>query len=659
MSDDEVSDGPMDFGGPQLPEGVKKDIIKQGDGWRRPKAGDELTVHYVGTLESDGSEFDSSRERDEPITLNLGKGEVIKGWEVGLATMRKGEIAKFTLQPQFAYGEAGMAPKIPPKAVLVFEIELISWVGKDDLFNDGGVIKAVLTEGEGFNNPKKGQEVRVSIKATASGGKVLEDRSLVDYVLGSNTLGPMGKVVDKALEQMSKEEKVMLHCEKDYVFRDEKVKIELLLDEIYETSDVSVLKDGSVMKKQIQDGHDYDKPKDGYKACLKVESATDGSNPIPGFTAKDLRFVCGDGELCDALEGVVVEMKLGERAIITADAKLCEEPKLGLTDLKCEKVVFTVELLEREKAPNMWDLHYEDKIDLARERKDMGAKLFKEKRFILALDKYKKVIDLMRETSNFSDDCKRQAADLKKTSELNKAACYLQLGDPTSCLSSCNEVLQVDPQNVKALFRRGKAHFQRGENADAMRDLERVVEMDPTNNEAKGMMPKIRQAQKIADKESKNTFAKMCEGFGKIGSGREKKPVPKPEPKVEEGPKLDPNIVAVTFKMDIKLEPEEQLCVVGQIEQLGSGDDEKAIPLRRLPPKWEPPTGSGRAPPEFHWWEGQVEIPQDCGRVEYVYLVKGPAGTLRKEDGDPHVLQIAGMGGCRQRTTNMWRTKGD
>mmetsp|Transcript_21409 Transcript_21409/g.54571 ORF Transcript_21409/g.54571 Transcript_21409/m.54571 type:complete len:661 (+) Transcript_21409:92-2074(+) len=659
MSDDEMSDDfPAYSAAPPLPEGIKKEVIKEGEGYRRPKAGDELKVHYVGTLESDGSEFDSSRARDEPITLNLGKGEVIKGWDLGLATMRKGEIAKFTLQPQFAYGEAGMAPAIPPSAVLIFEVEVISWMAKDDLFNDGGVTKAVEKDGEGFNNPKDGQEVRMSIKAT-SGGKVLEDRQLFDYVLGSGTLGSMTKVVDKSLTEMNAGGKVNLYCEKGYVFPDEdKVKIELTLDEVYEVNDVSILKDGTVMKKTLQDSEDYEKPKDGYKATLKVVAATDGTNPLPGFTGPtELSFVCGNGDVCDAIEGAAVEMKLHERAIITAPADKCQEPKLGLQGLKEGKVQLTLELLDREKGQDLWSMHYEDKLDNALDRKEIGGKLFKAKRFELALDKYKKAQELVRETSNWSDDAKGRAKELTQVCELNKAAVWLQLNEPTNALSCCNEVLKEDPHNVKAIFRRSKAQFSRGEHAAALRDLDRVIEMDPSNTEAKALVPKVKQAQKLADKESRSTFAKMCEGFGKLGSGKEnKKPIKAEEPKEEE-PQQDPNTVVLTFRIDLKLPAQETLHVMGAPESLGASDPEKAVALRRLPPKYEPPVGSGRAPPETNFWEGTAEIPQDEGRVEYKYVVKGPSGT-RVEDGDPHVVQLSGMGGCRQKTTDSWRSKG-
>ena len=73
-----------------------------------PTAGDEVTVHYVGTLQ-DGQEFDSSRSRNKAFTFSLGQGQVIPGWDLGVASMRKGEVAKFILAPEFAYGDAGSA----------------------------------------------------------------------------------------------------------------------------------------------------------------------------------------------------------------------------------------------------------------------------------------------------------------------------------------------------------------------------------------------------------------------------------------------------------------------------------------------------------------------------------------------------------------------
>ena len=100
--------------------------IKEGDGVNRPKPGNRVTVHYTGTL-TNGKKFDSSRDRNSPFTFNLGKGEVIKGWDEGVAKMSLGERAEITCPPDYAYGKQAVGGIIPANSTLMFDVELISF----------------------------------------------------------------------------------------------------------------------------------------------------------------------------------------------------------------------------------------------------------------------------------------------------------------------------------------------------------------------------------------------------------------------------------------------------------------------------------------------------------------------------------------------------
>ena len=104
-------------------EELKIEVLQEGTG-QEAKNGDNVSVHYVGTLE-DGTKFDSSIDKGAPFSFDLGAGRVIKGWDLGVLGMKIGEKRKLTIPSDLAYGDDGMPNVIPPKATLIFEVELL------------------------------------------------------------------------------------------------------------------------------------------------------------------------------------------------------------------------------------------------------------------------------------------------------------------------------------------------------------------------------------------------------------------------------------------------------------------------------------------------------------------------------------------------------
>jgi FKBP-type peptidyl-prolyl cis-trans isomerase len=98
--------------------------IRVGDG-AVATAGQTVSVHYTGTL-TDGKKFDSSHDRGQPFKFKLGGGQVIKGWDQGVAGMKIGGLRKLTIPPHLGYGARGAGGVIGPNATLVFEVELLA-----------------------------------------------------------------------------------------------------------------------------------------------------------------------------------------------------------------------------------------------------------------------------------------------------------------------------------------------------------------------------------------------------------------------------------------------------------------------------------------------------------------------------------------------------
>ncbi|KAK5867473.1 hypothetical protein PBY51_011962 [Eleginops maclovinus] len=196
--------------------GVLKLVKREGTGTELPMTGDKVFVHYVGTL-LDGSPFDSSRDRGEKFSFELAKGQVIKAWDIGVATMKVGELCQFICKPEYAYGSAGSPPKIPPNATLVFEVELFDFRGEDITEGeDGGIIRRIITKGEGYSKPNEGASVDVTVEGSYE-GRVFDERDMKFEIGDGEGLGlPVG--VEKAIMAMEQGEEAIFHIKPKYGF---------------------------------------------------------------------------------------------------------------------------------------------------------------------------------------------------------------------------------------------------------------------------------------------------------------------------------------------------------------------------------------------------------------------------------------------------------
>lgn len=194
--------------------GVLKIVKRVGTSDEAPMFGDKVYVHYKGML-SDGKKFDSSHDRKKPFAFSLGQGQVIKAWDIGVSTMKKGEICHLLCKPEYAYGSAGHLQKIPSNATLFFEIELLDFKG-EDLFEDSGVIRRIKRKGEGYSNPNEGATVKVHLEGCC-GGRTFDCRDVV-FVVGEGEDHDIPIGIDKALVKMQREEQCILYLGPRYGF---------------------------------------------------------------------------------------------------------------------------------------------------------------------------------------------------------------------------------------------------------------------------------------------------------------------------------------------------------------------------------------------------------------------------------------------------------
>ncbi|GIL82576.1 hypothetical protein Vretimale_12040 [Volvox reticuliferus] len=504
--------------------GLIKKIITPGEGWESPEKGDEVTVHYVGTLE-DGTKFDSSRDRDDPFVFNLGQGRVIKGWDLGVAKMKKGEKSVLICKPEYAYGAQGSPPKIPPNATLHFEVELLSWRSIKDISGDGGVVKTIVAEGTGWGTCQDTWDAKVAYTARVAGSETPFATS--DGTLFAVKDGLLVPAISVALRTMKKGEQAALKVKPAYGFGETgseqygvppnaDLEIDLSLLNWHQVENVTT-DGGVVIKTLVANDDEYRKPNEGAKVTIRVVGKVLPGGPefINHGEGDELMIVIGEEQVCEGLEAAVMKMKQGEKAVVTIT-----DPSQGYgseTEYTGPLAVvppgsslqFDVELIKFENSKESWEMSDLEKVDAARQRKDKANAYYKAGKLSKAQAMWERAVSLVQYDKSFPEDVKLASKEIKRSCWLNLAAMDVKKSHWKDALKHCNNVLEIDSQNVKALYRRAQAQMGLADLFEAERDLKSALYAEPNNADVQGLMRKLKVAIREQNKKEASLYSKM------------------------------------------------------------------------------------------------------------------------------------------------------
>ncbi|XP_071637978.1 FK506-binding protein 59 isoform X1 [Temnothorax longispinosus] len=400
---------------PAQDRGVLKEIIKEGVGDETPTNGCKVKVHYTGTL-LNGEKFDSSRDRDKPFKFVVGSNSVIKAWDIGIASMKKGEIAVLTCAPEYAYGKSGSPPSIPPDATLKFEVELLDWCGEDlSPGKDKSIQRFQLVAGQNYANPEDGSTVKIHLVGKYN-DEVFEDRE-IEFILGEGEDVGIVEGVELALPRFLKGEKSRLLIKSKHAFKEE-------------------------------------------------------GNP---------------------------KYKIPPNA----------------------DVEYEVELQNFEKETSIWSMKPEEKIEQAKMQKEKGTKYLTSNKINLAIKVYQKVPKYLNVVTDFTDDLKKERDSLLVAAHLNLALCYLKTNENLLAKEECGKALELDPQNEKALFRRGQAHLGLASPEIAINDFQEVLKVQPKNTAASKQILICNSLIKKQLAKEKKLYANMFDKFAQEDKQKE------------------------------------------------------------------------------------------------------------------------------------------
>lgn len=536
--------------------GVIKTTTVLGTGWERPQPGDKVSVHYTGTLE-DGTKFDSSVDRGDPFAFDLGKSQVIKGWDVGVATMKKGEKATFKLRAEYAYGERGSPPKIPPNATLLFDVELLSWVSTNDLSpeKDGSIVKHVVEEADMavWDKPQLADIVTVQLSANVVGEtEPFAVPETLEFKVEEGAFCPAVKI---AVQDMKKGEAAKLTVAPRYAFGDAgregcppgaTIEVHLKLVAVKTVKTIDPDHTGAITKTILQDGKAYSQPND--EATVTVSWTGKLADGTVFDKVERAQYVTSNEQFpCDALELAVMSMREGEVAEVAVHDAVYGFGAAGAPPAvpPGALVTYHIELHDFKNGVEAFEMETAAKLDRADKFKLQGNAAFKAGNYRKARRLYEKVESSLSYDDSFGAADKARSRDIKLSCNLNMSAVSLKMGDHRGAASYAGKVLAVRPGHVKALFRRSQAYMETSDFVEAENDMKAAMLEEPDNRDLQLAYRKLKQRMKAHNKKDAKLFGAM---FSKVGQLYSDVPTPAPAPAAAEA---DPGPVP-EVEMDVE-----------------------------------------------------------------------------------------------------------
>mmetsp|Transcript_35564 Transcript_35564/g.49374 ORF Transcript_35564/g.49374 Transcript_35564/m.49374 type:complete len:588 (-) Transcript_35564:403-2166(-) len=529
-----------------------KGIIREGSSDDFPKDDQEVAIHWSlrveGEENSEGKVLSSTRTEEDgtgvPHKFMLGKHcQELYGLELGVRQMQRGEKSVLKIKPDYAYlHPKGLERKLSPPEGVSEESTLLLTVDVLDFYNvkvvdydSALVIKGICTEGEGWETPREPFEVEAVIegwKICGDGDEQFFPPTMLKYSVGDGQI-PLG--LEMGINAMCKGELAWIRCHGKFTTASETSTVKNVPTHapdgiLYKVHLIHFMQvrdlfgDGLVFKRRVQEGEGEfpsscpinDCTVRAHYSALTLpdrrtvyDSRADSSEEVAASGV--LEFPIGQGIMPDVLETTLRLMCPKEVSIVHTTAKVFYAKHRDLLPASVpedQKMEYEVHLLGFDKAPNWYNITYEEAFKDSESQKKQGNSLFKQGNYRLAKAKYHKTACQIDGLRGLQPDQYDAIEKIKVSCHLNYAQCCLKQEEYFEAIQRLSDkLLKHGPDNTKALYRRAVGYIAVGFFDEARADLEDMKAMDPFSQKDFGfLLTKLNKEQAKAREAEKRNF---------------------------------------------------------------------------------------------------------------------------------------------------------